>query len=73
MGDKGKSYRVSVETPQGKRSLGRPRLRWEDNIRMHVKEIGMEAVAWIRISCKHCHKYSGCVKCWKFLEMISNY
>jgi len=33
-------YRVSVEKPEGKRSLGRPRRRWEDNIKMDLQEVG---------------------------------
>jgi hypothetical protein len=33
--------------PEGKRPLGRPRLRWEDNIRMGPKEIGSGGVNWI--------------------------
>jgi hypothetical protein len=34
----------------GKRPLGRPRLRWEDNIRMGRKEIGSEGVDWIDLA-----------------------
>ena len=34
MGEKRVSYRVLVGKPEGKRRLGRPRLRWEDNIKM---------------------------------------
>jgi hypothetical protein len=33
--------------PEGKRSLGRPRHRWEDNIRMYLSEIGWRGVDWI--------------------------
>jgi hypothetical protein len=33
-------YRVLVEKPEGKRPLGRPRRRWEDNIKMNSKEVG---------------------------------
>jgi hypothetical protein len=33
-------YRVLVGKPEGKRPLGRPRLRWEDNIRMDLQEVG---------------------------------
>jgi hypothetical protein len=32
MGEKGTAYRILVGEPEGKRSLGRPRLRWEDDI-----------------------------------------
>jgi len=33
-------YRVLVTRPEGKRPLGRPRLRWEDNIKMDLQEVG---------------------------------
>ena len=33
-------YRVSVGEPEGKRTLGRPRHRWEDNIKMDHQEVG---------------------------------
>jgi len=33
-------YRVLVENPEGKRPLGRPRRRWEDNIKMDLQEVG---------------------------------
>jgi len=33
-------YRVLVENHEGKRPLAKPRLRWEDNIKMHLKEVG---------------------------------
>ena len=36
-----------ILTATGKRSLGRPRRRWEDNIRMDVKEIGINTRNWI--------------------------
>jgi hypothetical protein len=37
-------YRVLVGTPEGKRPLGRPRLRWEDNVKMDLKEVGCKDV-----------------------------
>jgi hypothetical protein len=39
MEEERKVYRVSVGKPEGKRPLGRPRLRWEDGIRMGLREI----------------------------------
>jgi hypothetical protein len=39
MGEKRNAYRILVGKPKGKRSLGRPRHRWEDNIRMDLREI----------------------------------
>jgi hypothetical protein len=38
------AYRILVGKPEGKRPLGRPRRRWEDNIRTCVREIGYEVV-----------------------------
>jgi hypothetical protein len=35
-----KLYRVLMGKPEGKRPLGRPRRRWEDGIRMHLRETG---------------------------------
>jgi hypothetical protein len=40
MGEKRNAYRVLVGKPEGKRPLGRPRRRWEDNIRMDLRGIG---------------------------------
>ena len=41
MGEGRGVYRVLVGKPEGKRLLGRPRLRWEDNIRMDLQEVGL--------------------------------
>jgi hypothetical protein len=38
--DRGKMYKASVGMPERRRTLGRPRSRWEDGIRMHLREIG---------------------------------
>ena len=40
MGERKGVYRVLVEKPEGKRPLGRPRRRWEDNIKMDLQEVG---------------------------------
>jgi hypothetical protein len=50
MGEERKVYRVLVGKPEGKRPLGRPRRRWEDEIRMDLGEIGFGGVDWIRLS-----------------------
>jgi hypothetical protein len=47
IGEERKLYKVLVGKPQGKRSLGRPRCRWEDGLRMDLREIGLGGV-WIR-------------------------
>jgi hypothetical protein len=43
-------YKVLVGKPEGKRPLGRPRRRWEDRIRMDLREIGLGSVDWIRLA-----------------------
>ena len=42
-------YRVLEGKPEGKRPLGRPRRRWEDNIKMVLQEVGCEGVDWIEL------------------------
>ena len=43
-------YRVLVGKPGGKRPLGRPRHRWEDNIKMDLQEVGCVGMDWIRLA-----------------------
>jgi len=43
-------YRVLVGKPEGKSTLGRPRLRWEDNIKMDLQEVGYGGVEWIELA-----------------------
>jgi hypothetical protein len=45
MGDERKVYKVLVGKPEGKRLPGRPRRRWEDGIRMDIREMGWRG--WI--------------------------
>jgi hypothetical protein len=47
MGEKRNVYRLLVGKPEGKRSLGRRRRRWVDNIKMDLLEIGLIVVDWI--------------------------
>jgi hypothetical protein len=47
MGEGRGVYRVLVGKPEGKRPLGRPRRRWEDNIRMDLQEVGLGYEDWI--------------------------
>jgi hypothetical protein len=42
MGEERKLYKVLVGKPEGKRPLGRPRRRWEHEIRIDLREIGLE-------------------------------
>jgi hypothetical protein len=39
-----------VGKPEGKRPLGRPRRRWEDNIKLNLKEKGIDGANWIRLA-----------------------
>jgi len=48
MGEKRNACRMFVTKPEGRRSLGRPRHRWED-ITMDVKHIGWESLDWIDV------------------------
>jgi hypothetical protein len=50
MGEGRVVYRVLVGKPEGKRSLGRPRLRWGDNVRMDLQEVGCGCEDWIRLA-----------------------
>jgi hypothetical protein len=43
-------YRVLMGKPEGKRALGRPRCRWENGIRMDLREIGWGSVDWIQLA-----------------------
>jgi hypothetical protein len=43
-------YSLLVEKPEGKRSLGRPRRRWEDNIKIYLQEVGCGGMYWIGLA-----------------------
>ena len=47
---RGGSYRVLVGKPEGRRSLGIPRLRWVDNIKMDLQEVGCGFMDWIGLA-----------------------
>ena len=50
MGESRGIYRVLVEKPEGTTPLGRPRFRWEDNIKMDLKEVGCGGMDWIDLT-----------------------
>jgi hypothetical protein len=63
-----KSVNVLVKKPEGKRKLGRPRCRWEDGIRMGLREIGWwgcrvdfvcAGFGAVTLSCEYCNEPSG--------------
>jgi len=70
-------YKGLVEKHEGKRPLGRPRRRWEDNIKIDLQEVGCEGMDWIELaqarekvagSCECGNEHSGSIKCGEFLD-----
>ena len=70
-------YRVLLGKPEGKRSLGILRHRWEDNIKMDLQEVGWGSMEWIdvgqdRDKCRALGEYgnepSGSIICGEFLD-----
>jgi hypothetical protein len=43
-------YRILIRRLEGKRPLGKPRPRWEDDIQMGLRDIGIDAANWIRLA-----------------------
>ena len=50
MGEGRGVYRVLVGKPEGKRPLGRPRCRWEDNIKIDLQVVGRAGMDWIELA-----------------------
>jgi hypothetical protein len=50
MGEDRGMHRVLVGKPEGKRPLGRPRRRWEDNIKMDLQEVGKVRGVWMELA-----------------------
>jgi hypothetical protein len=50
MGEVRGAYNILVGSPEGRRTLGRPRHRWEDNIKMGIREIGFGDVDWTHLA-----------------------
>jgi hypothetical protein len=44
------AYRIFVRKPEGKRPIGRPIRKWEDNIKMDLREIGWGGMDWIHLA-----------------------
>ena len=74
MGERGGLYKVLVGKPEVKRQLGRPRRRWEDNLKMNVQEMGCEDMGWIELAQDRdrrralVNEPSGSLICGEFLE-----
>jgi hypothetical protein len=65
MGEGRDIYRVLVGRPKGKRPLGRHRHRWVDNIKMDLRETGIDGANWIRLAQDR-------VQWWAFVNMVMN-
>jgi hypothetical protein len=50
MGERRGVYRVLVRKPERKRVLGRPRCRWEDNIKMDLQDVGCRGTDWFELA-----------------------
>jgi hypothetical protein len=50
MGNRKGVYKILVGKPEGNRSFGRPRRRWEDNIKMNLQEVGCGRINWIDLA-----------------------
>jgi hypothetical protein len=44
------AYRILVGKPEGKRPLGRPRLRWVDSIKMNLRGVRWDSMDWIDVA-----------------------
>jgi hypothetical protein len=60
MGEERGVYSVLVGRPEVKRPLGRPRRRWEDNIKIDLREIGFDGANWIQLA-QACVQWRACV------------
>jgi hypothetical protein len=50
MGEKRGANRILVGRPEGRRPLGRPRCRWEDNIKIDLQDVGWWGMEWIELA-----------------------
>jgi hypothetical protein len=71
------AYKILVGSPEGRRPFGRPRRRWDDNIKMEIQEVGWEGMDWIdmaqdrdrwRALCECGNEPSGSIKRGEFLD-----
>ena len=63
-------HKALVGKPEGKRPLGRPRRRWEDNIKMYLEEVGRGCGDWMELAgaCEYGNGLPGSIKCGEFLD-----
>ena len=77
MEERRSAYRILVGNPYGKRPLGRPKRRWQDNIKMGLQEVGCGGMGWIdmvqerdswRALVNAVMNLQGSTKCGEFLD-----
>jgi hypothetical protein len=81
MGEVRGVYRVLVGKPKSKKPLGRPRHRWEDTIKLDLREIGIDGANWIRLAqdrvrlvgfCEHGNESSGSIRRRDIFDKLSD-
>ena len=74
MGERRDAYRFWSGKPEGMRPLGRPRRRWEDNIKLYLQEVGCGSMDWIDLAQDRArwralvNTIMKLIKCRKFLD-----
>jgi hypothetical protein len=63
MGDRRSVYGILVGRAENKILVGRPRLRWKDNIKLDLREIGMDGANWIQLA-------QDSVQWWAFVNTV---
>jgi hypothetical protein len=81
MGDRRGVYRILVGRPEGKSQSGRPRRRWEDNIKIDHKVVGLRSMDWIHLAqdrdrwqalVNAVMDFRASIKCGEFLDQLRN-
>jgi hypothetical protein len=74
-GKKRNAYNILVGKSEGNTALGRPRRKWEDNIKRDLREILWGSMDWTELrigtsggSCEHGNEPSVSIKCWEIVE-----
>jgi len=73
-GERRGAYRILVRRPEGRRPLGRPRCRWNDNVKMDLQEVRWTGLNWLRTgtggSCECANEPSGSIVRREFLDYL---